>query len=206
MSNQGSIYEQAWHSLANQHQQIGYPSSAAFVRQIWNGPYSMLLCENDPGTAAEIAQWIRPGVDCLFRDDWAVRFAQPLLSLDDVGLPPGSLTLISFDPDMYNRHHHIRNPRNLYQGDLGATVRALNRVEGPTIIQLSTYSANDDNPQEAVISSVNAVLYIGGFTLAAVVRVDGNMMSLVYARNVEWSTELAGLPGRFKQWYGAYRV
>ena len=78
MPDQGSVYEQEWHRLANQHQRNGYPSSAAFVRQVWNGQYSLLLCEIDRTTANEIAQWIRPGVDCLFRDDWAVRFAQPL--------------------------------------------------------------------------------------------------------------------------------
>ena len=203
MPDQGSVYEQAWHRLAHQHQQNGYPSSAAFVRQVWNGQYSLLLCETDPNTVAEIQRDL-PGAN-LYRQDWKMRFEfeHGLPSPDDTGLPCDSLTLISFDPDMYNRHPHTRNPRNLYKDDLELTVQALARVGGPILIQISTYSADADNPQGAVISSVNSVLYIGGFTLAAVVRVDGNMMSLVYARNVEWSAELADLSGRFAGWYEA---
>ena len=202
MPDQGSVYEQAWHHLAGQHQQNGYPSSAAFVRQVWNGQYSLLLCETDRATANAIQQWIRPCQNFLFRGDWAVRFAQHLPNPDAVSLPPGSLTIVSFDPDMYNRHPRVRNPRHLYQGDLGTTVRALDWVGGAILIQLSTYSAQDDNPQEEVIASVNAALHVGGFTLADVVRVDGNMMSLVYARNVEWLAGLAGLSRRFDEWYG----
>lgn len=109
-----------------------------------------------------------------------------------------ALTFVSFDPCMYNRHFRLGLDRaNLDLCDLNLTLGALCNVGGPTVIQLSTYDTQDGNPQGAVIASVNSALFRGGFALAAVVRVDGSMMSLVYARNVEWSGDLAGLPGRF---------
>ena len=121
----------------------------------------------------------------------------------EAGLPTDSLTLVSFDPDMYNRLPRKRNPRNLYSDDLDRTVRALNNVKGGVLVQLSTYAANDSNPQGAVVSSVNSILVKGRFTLAAVVWAKRDKMSLVYARNVSWSAELAYLPGRFGRWFAA---
>ena len=201
LPGQGSVYERAWNGLrlANQNLPVGYPSSAAFVEHIWNGhgPYSMLLCETNPGTVAEIQEDL-PRAN-LFPRDWMERFEDGLPSLNDAGLSPDSLTLVSFDPDMYSVHPRVRNPRYLYQHDLGVTVQALARIEGPVLIQLSTYSAQN-NPQGEVIASVNAVLYGAGFVLAAVIRGDGHMMSLVYARGVEWKADLAGLPHNFNIW------
>lgn len=81
-------------------------------------------------------------------------------------------------------------------------MRALGGVSGGVLVQLSTYSANGNNPQGAVITSVNSILRSGGFTLAAVVRANGNMMSIVYARDVGWVADLVGLPGQFNDWRG----
>ena len=58
MPGKESVYEKAWHSLVQQHQQEGYPSSAAFVREVWKGQYSLLLCEMCNATAAEIDDWL----------------------------------------------------------------------------------------------------------------------------------------------------
>ena len=188
-----SVYEQAWHSLAQQRKE-GYPNSAAFVRGIWKGHSSLLLCEMDAQTATEIDSWLS-GSSELFRGDWRERFR--------MGLPNAPLTMVSFDPDMYYRQSpHILNPRNLYPCDLKLALAALEGVRGGVIIQLSTYSRGRCNeaPQGAVISSINSILTQGAFTLAGVVWANGDMMSLVYSRNVAWSKELANLPGRFEEW------
>ena len=196
MPDPGSVYEQAWHCLADQHQQNGYPSSAAFVRQIWNRPYSMLLCENNSATAHEIDEWIRPDAEHLWAGDWRNRFENGLPN------PPDSLTLVSFDPYLYSTHAFDNGP-NLYREDLVRTLSALS-CEGPAIIQLSTYESQN-NHQVAVISSTNSVLYSGGFGLAAVVRVDGSMMSMVYVRGVgESAAQLAVLPENFTNWLSEY--
>ena len=123
----GSHYEQAWDQLWDRKGPDGYPSSAAFVRKIWSdyGPYSVLLCEIDPGAADAISQWIRPGEGCLFRGDWLQRFGQErgLPGPSDADLEAGSLTLVSFDPDMYDRRRLIqrngdRNPETFTQKTL----------------------------------------------------------------------------------------
>ena len=209
---QKSVYEQAWYTLAAQKTVEGYPNSAAFVREVLNGVYSMLLCEIRSDTANEINEWlncVRQDANCrqdpeLFPGDWRDRFRQGLPSLADVGLPCDSLTLVSFDPNVCSRSRDRRSPKNrpwnLYPKDLELALSALDAIRGGTIIQLSTYSTNGANPQDAVIASVDEILTTGRFQRVAVVRVHGSMMSLVYARDVEWSNELTGLPSRFEEW------
>ena len=53
---QKSAYEQAWHHLAPNG---GYPNSAAFVKEVWNGDFSLLLCETDHSTIGELAPWLK---------------------------------------------------------------------------------------------------------------------------------------------------
>ena len=201
-------YEYAWHNLDPNGE--GYPNSAAFVEQVWEGDFSLLLCEICPLTIAELEPWLER-VDelprCtrteLFPGDWRQRFERGLPIPSEMGLPDGSLTLVSFDPDMYyTQSPHELNPRNLYPCDLKRVLAALKGVKGGVIIQLSTYSRGHRNeaPQDAVIDSVDAILAASDFERCAVVRLNGNMMSLVYARNVSWSAELADLPVRFNEW------
>ena len=74
----------------------------------------------------------------------------------------------------------------------------MSSLKGGILIQLSTYNIELlQLSKEAVIPSLNAILAAGDFTRCAVVKVHGHMMSLVYARNVSWSAELADLPNRF---------
>ena len=193
---QTSIYEQSWRRLDPRGQ--SYPNSAAFVQDAWKGRISMLLCEIEPTTAVALTNWAQDRAEVsVVEGDWRDTFAR--------GLPDAPLTLLSFDPYMYSRHARKRNPGNLYSSDLELVVDALSAVQGGVLVQLSTYAANDDNPQEAVISSANAILATGGFCLAAVVRVDGQMMSLVYVRGLDWSVELADLSGRFDEWLANLR-
>ena len=209
LPGQGSVYEEAWLRLTRRDRV--YPNSAAFVTALWQGPFSLSLCESDDATARELAGWrfgpalrgesrvgrVHPG-------DWRERFAKGIPAPCQVELPDDALTLVSFDPDMYDRRWlNVRNTRHLYPDDLELARRALDGFDGGVLIQLSTYAANKkENPQGAVLSSVNEILARGGFSLAAAVWANEKMMSLVYARNVAWSAELADLPGRFDEWLG----
>ena len=209
LPGKGSTYEQAWHSLSQQNQKTGYPNSSAFVREVWKHNYSLILCERDFQTADEIEKWLpeaRQSPGCnqakLFRYDWRERFLSRLPNPSAVALPTDSLTMVSFDPTMYSSIYSpvSRRTKYLYRVDLGLTLYALSDVTGPVVLQMSTYSANGGNPQKKVIESVNSVLTPGQFQQAAVIRVNGSMMSLVYTREVDWAGDLAGLPERFAEW------
>ena len=202
----GSVYERAWHNLAANG---GYPNSAAFVEKVWEDDFSLLLCETNPATIAELEPWIErvsESARCksveLFPSDWRERFAKGLPSPSEAGLADGALTLVSFDPYMYNRRlgAKAQNKGNLYPEDIELALDAMSGVNEGILVQLSTYDTNDNNPQGAVIASVNSILAARGFTLCGVVRADNTMMSLVYTRNVPWSWELANLPDRFEKW------
>jgi hypothetical protein len=210
LPGQGSDYEGAWHhiGIGNADREEGYPSSAAFVRKLWKGPYSLLLCESEDNTANLIQEWFDtktfPECRCrkLFRGDFRVRFAHPFPNPLDVGLPEDSLTLVSFDPDKYDIAPVQPDPRDLYREDLVQTLEALKDVDGGILMQISTYSRGNrnQNQQGAVISSVNSVLAGHGFALAALVWANGDMMSLVYARHIEWANLLSGLQQDFDEW------
>ena len=202
-----SAYERAWHHLAPNG---GYPNSAAFMKQVWEGDFSMLLCETDSSTATELRPWlkrVRELARCksakLFQGCWQKRFAEGLPSASKTDLADGSLMLVSFDPNMYDRKGPPIEPKyeNMYPCDLCTVVDAISGVRGGVLIQLSTYSANNANRQTDVLSSIDSILVSrGGFTRAAVVKANKKMMSLIYARNVSWSPELAILRDRFTEW------
>ena len=206
----GSDYEQAWHYLAPSGG--GYPNSAAFVNAVWKQDFSLLLCEVDDATCKVLAPWLQcvaKAKNCrateLFRGDWRNRFAEGLPSPVEAGLEDGALTLVTFDPNMYNKRRECNTPKhyNLYPENVEQAMCAMRRLEGGVLIQLSTYSANDGNAQRDVIQSLREILEPNAFKLTAQVRVNGNMMSLVYARNVSWDAELTDLPGRFTAWLAA---
>ena len=170
-----SVYERAWHELAPNG---GYPNSAAFVEKVWKGDFSLLLCEADSTTITEIRPWldqIDKSARCknaeLFSGDWRKRFGNGLPTPSEVGLADGPLTLVSFDPYMYNRRLGVktRNGGNLYAEDIELALNVMNGLGGGVLIQLSTYGTNDNNPQGAVISSVNAIMAERAFTLCGVV-------------------------------------
>ena len=217
LPGQNSVYERAWQCLAAPKKVCGYPSSAAFVREVWAGNYSLLLCEIDSETADKIQQWLRAvgqETNCkkpeLFRGDWRSRFE---LGLPRPADPGDSLTLVTFDPHLCSWHrggypNGIRNgeywdalrPQDLER----ALLPALGAMEGGIVIQMSTYTAQN-NAQDDVIEIFDATLVPGELHRQAKVRVDGHMMSLVYAKNVACtlSNELAELPGRFDDWLPA---
>lgn len=207
LPGQQSVYERAWNQLVPNG---GYPNSAAFVQQVWTRDFSMLLCEIDSSTITELDAWlplVQGQPQCkrakVSLGDWRGRFGKGWLNPSDVGLPDGSLTLISFDPGMYYPQPPASaRAKDLYPCDLKLTLDALKEVKDGIIIQISTYSRGKQNQvtQEAVISSVEPILTGKGVAPANVVRLNRDMMSLVYARNVWWSAVLANLPGRFTKW------
>lgn len=211
LPGQESTYELAWHSLAQENQERGegYPNSAAFVKEVWKDDFSLLLCETDQPTIARIEPWLKD-VDNLARctntelhpGDWLERFTTGLPTPPQMNLLADAPTLVSFDPDRYDRHRerYRENPRRLYPQDIELALNALRGLKGGVLVHLPTYSRGEDNPQGAVISSVNSIMAAKGFTLSAVVTVDERMMSLVYARNVPWSAELTSLPDDFTGW------
>lgn len=199
LPGQASAYERAWHELSLQGC-CRYPSSALLVRHLWQGPLHLLLCEADEDTANEIAEWQRTlsSADTsseLHRGDWRARFRRDL--------PPGfAAHLISFDPYMYDRHvpPASPNPGNMWPSDIlraGAAVLDLGR--GPVVLQLSTYSANNANSQNDGIASIEPVFNAAGLQLATTVRADGNMMSMVFARDMRHIRN-AQLQQRFTMW------
>ena len=201
-----STYERAWYELAPAK---GYPNSAAFVAELWKGKFSLLLCETDCKTKGELGPWLqdvgkwdRCGRAKLFPCDWRKRFEGGLPAPSETGLEDEALTLLSFDPDLCSSHWNVakKNPRIIYPEDLKVAMAAMQHLKGSILIHLPTFSAFGDNPQGAVIASANSIIAGAGFTLLAVVRVHGSMMSLVYARNVPWWAEITGLPDRFSAW------
>ena len=212
LPGQRSVYERVWHQLAPNE---GYPNSAAFVTGLWSGDFSLLLCETDHLTIAALRTWLDHVQDSgrcrsaeLFPSDWRERFGEGLPSASEMELADGSLTLVSFDPYMYNSQRRFDDPKkrkkgNLYPDDIERAIGAMNSLRGGTLIQLSTYDTNDSNPREAVISSVDSILTASNFTRRAVVSANNKMMSLVYARDVSWSDELESLPQRFEKWRAA---
>ncbi len=211
LPGQRSVYEEAWLRLTRRDQV--YPNSAAFVTAVWQGVFSLSLCESDDATVGELADWRfgpalrgEPQAARVHPGDWRDRFVKGVPAPSQVGLPDDALTLVSFDPNMYDRHgppNGRRKLENMYPDDLDTAMHAVKGIHSEVLIQLSTYSVNNNNPQGAVILSVDSILREAGeFERVADVRADGNMMSVVYARNVAWSAELVDLPSRFTEWLG----
>lgn len=211
-------YERAWHGLLQEHDgEDGYPNSAAFVEKVWEGDFSLLLCEIYPPTVEVIERWLerdeapqrRLAVEA-FEGDWRKRFRRGLPHPSTVGLETGSLTLISFDPYKYDSRQWVQAEPdgNLYLEDMEFVVSKLSQLESGVLIQLSTYS-NDRgrNFHEGIRQSLAQIMEPEGFELCAAVEIDDSMMSLIYARNVPWAdanvpqeNDLANLPADFTAW------
>ena len=206
-----SLYEKAWHELQMAHAtSIGYPNSVNFLVAAWRKQYSLLLCEIDTATVHELRDWtdgLTGAERCVskevFAGNWRTRFNE--------GLPlSGDALLFSFDPYMVSRRRAVNNPvaANVYPEDLDCLPGFVDAVPDPLLMQISTYSANDGSSQEAVIDVVNSSIAASGLEIVAVVRPlkkdlrdrNGQMMSLVLARNAPWANSLSLLEDRFHRW------
>ena len=195
----GSTYEEAWRKIAAG--TSTYPNSAQFVSSVWNGRYSMLLCERDDATVDELRQWARTQEskpNCasvkVSEGDWRRTLKQETWQSQD-------LTMLSFDPDMFNRHGSD-DGRKMTPSDLALVANTLTPVSGAVVVQLSTYDVNSDNSQKDVEPAIRAGLQMAALDLIAVVRTDGQMMSLVFGRSCDLAfvEEVVTLPGRFESW------
>jgi hypothetical protein len=205
LPGQLSPYEILWLNNVPEDRAM-YPSSAVFVRAAWSRSLNLVLCESDADTALAIRCWFET-LDAaetpheLFHGDWRDRFRR--------GMPKDMAAyLLSFDPFMFDCHGPGTNPRpgNMYPQDLlliGATLLEL--PPRPTIVQLSTYSANNGNSQLDVISAMCPFFDAAGYSLVSYVRADGNMMSLVFSRHIPDSSAFLDLPDRFSHWLAAAR-
>ncbi|MBI1750260.1 MAG: hypothetical protein HY234_07675 [Acidobacteria bacterium] len=200
LPGQSSTYEVAWHSLRGP--RCEYPSSAALLRELWQGKLHLLLCEADASTASEIADWLdtlSPATTSdLHRGDWRDRFCQGIPAEYDA-------YLVSLDPYMFDRNGPSASPNhgNMWPIDLIRACAALIELpRHPALVQLSTYSANNRNSRNDVIKVIEPVLRAAGFALGAIVPADGNMMSLVFSRDVSHSavSKVSKLPDRFSKW------
>ena len=197
LPGQRSPFEQAWQAVSPE--RGTYPDSANFVLHLWRPPsvFSMLLCERDVQTVSLLRSWaVEHGNIEIPRGDWRSRFAWPLPKQD-------GLVFISFDPYMFNRRRCRKNPGNMYPYALDKVIEATRSYSGNVLLQLSTYSTNDDNSQDAVAECIRSRLAFGGFEEVAIVKPNASMMSLLYQRGVEFSTELVSLPWRLRRWFDA---
>lgn len=209
LPGQLSIYERAWHQLMPSG---GYPNSANFVQRVWTRDFSMLLSERDCATIAALDAWL-PGVQAQPRckrakvcdGDWRETFQRGLPTPAEVGLPPGSLTLVSFDPNVISLGGRPNPPGpNIHPEDLQLVRAQLAGFGGRVIIQLSTYNAQN-NPEVEVNRQVEEILTPGrdGFFHIGTVVVNGHNRSMIYTRRLcddQWANQLAAMPHRFNGW------
>jgi hypothetical protein len=195
-----SAYERAWSEIVGQKHRlaVAYPTTAMFVRHLWPGPVSMILCDVDKTTVEHIAMWKQdvPDADTIIPHygDWRERLRGDL--------PGGTATLVSFDPYMVLfRNTSTVKPGNMYLADLVQAAAALCHLpSGPAIVQLSTYSAQD-NSQDDVLPVVEWIMRAVGFELIDTVRVgrdSRDMMSMILGR--ELSSRPDRLNERFNDW------
>ena len=210
LPGESSFYEESWYTLdPDAKSGGGYPNSASFLAALWADYYSLILCETDLLTVQDLRRWTdevrRSSPKCLcaevFHGKWDVRFTQ--------GLPAsGELAFFSFDPYMFNRNV-VKDPKpgNMYPSDLNCVATAVQSISQGIIVQLSTYSVNNANSQEAVIESVRSGLKAAGLDIVATVRANGTsnglpwqMMSIVLGRGIAWADSLRTLESRFELW------
>lgn len=198
-----TAYELAWQVLSPSAHR--YPNSAAFLTEVWPGEYALVLCESDPATVHALETWgdkVASRERCAHVEiadgDWRDRFHQGFA-------PAGDLTLLSFDPYVVSRTYTGRNAANMYQSDLELVGSATQSIPGRVLVQLSTYGVNGGNSQEAVKEAVTSTLRPFGLQLVALVRTDGEMMSLLLGRGLGDGPSFGDLPERFEAWLARWR-
>jgi hypothetical protein len=199
LPGEGTPYERAWHSFSKF--APAYPNSAAFLTAVWPGLFSLLLCEIDSTVAKHLQTWAqnvkRESPQCVSTEvagDWRDRFRRGLLL-------SGDLAFFSFDPCKFDRHEPSRKiPGDVYPSDLECFTASVQPMSQGVIVQLSTYSARNDNLQQDVIELVHSRLKDSGFEIVASVHANDNMMSMVLSRNIAWADSLRSMESRFKSW------
>ena len=166
----------------------------------------MLLCEANDSVAAEIEAWFglpetteRLQRHQLHDDDWRTGITNDAITSFE-----SDVIVAEFDP-MRFEHHGIdecsRDDRAvMYPEDLDVVIDAFDGIEKPIVLQISSYSANNNNPHRIVEPAITNRLSGAGFTLHGRVEADGNMISLVYVRDVSLWPTAQTLGDRFAAW------
>jgi hypothetical protein len=193
-TDRGSVFESAWFALSP-NGGLPYPSSAALSSaalslEVWRSALSLALCEASGAVADEIDGWLgtretreRVKHSVLLRGDWRNAAAGPLF-LD----PDADCLYVEMDPYRYDRRDRTvrktTDPATVYPEDLNHLARALGKEDRPLVLQLSSFSAQNGNSPDAIESSTRAVLDPHRFVFRDGVAVDGQMVSLVFVRNL----------------------
>lgn len=192
-----SVYELAWHDLTRSKPGL-YPSSAAFMTYLWHGPLSFSVCEIDDTTADAIDQWWNSGS---WSKTWSMRLHRG--SWRDAGalsLTDCDIRLVQCDPDRFETHRDKQNGRVMYVGDMEKLCGELSDTHTPTIVMLSSYSAQNDNSISTIQGSLVEGLGRHSFQRAMTVKADGNMVSFVFQRGFPTTACLSGKAEEFTRW------
>ena len=200
LPGQKSVYENAWAQLA-QSPANGYPNSANFLYAVWEGDADMILCETREETVLSLQLWAK-GEGSKNRRHASVSPGDWRGIMHSVRTMNSDFLLLSFDPYMISRHENPEHfdPGNMYPGDFDLVGKFINAMDRPTIVQFSTYSANGDNSQDDVVPMVEHRVAECGLVRRTTVTANGNMMSMIFTRNVPWAEEFGTLGFRFHAW------
>ncbi len=188
-AERGSVFEEAWFALSPGAGRP-YPSSAALVQHVWRSKLSLTLCEASLPVADEIDGWLgsrevraRIAHSALLRGDWRGAATGPLF-LD----PDADCLYIEMDPYRYDsRRKGVRKQTDtatVYPEDLTLLTHIVDAEERPIILQLSSFSAQNGNSPRVIEASVRGVLEPCRFVFREIVAVDGQMLSLIFTRDV----------------------
>jgi hypothetical protein len=200
-----SLYERSWRTLSS-HFGLPYPSSALFSCDVWPRKISLLLCEAEPFVAKEIESWFGlPEVEArldqkmIRQGDWRVGLSQ-----DAVSSFCPDVILAELDPMQFEHRNpaseQARNGALLYPDDMDRLVAVFQNVVTPTVLQVSSYDVNHDNSLTVVEPAIAGPLQAAGFALAAKIKPNEQMISLVYCRGLTIWQSPNILNQRFTNW------
>jgi hypothetical protein len=159
-----SGYARAWAALAPDPRL--YPSTANFLRHLWQGLLAMVLCESDRETADAISAWRHtlPAAEQerveVSHGDWRARFAAGFQGTSR-NVPP-DFTIASFDPNVFSLAGSTADDANMRPDDIDVACGAL-RPFDRVLVQVSTYTTNGKNNLVDVRSCWESRFTQGGF-------------------------------------------
>lgn len=188
-ADRSSVYESAWHMISP-NRGLPYPSTALFAPQVWKTRLTLALCEASVPVADEIDGWLgtrevreRVAHSALLRGDWRTWVPGPLFIS-----PDADCLYVEMDPYRYDsRDRTVRkstDPATVYPEDLTLLAQAFGKEERPLILQLSSFSAQNGNNPDVIEASARRSLEPHRFVFRDRVTVDGQMVSLVFVRNM----------------------
>ncbi len=204
--SRASLYEKAWDDL-DVAGGLPYPSSAVFAQKVWSGPLSLMLCEKEAHVFAEIEGWCstlemrnRCKTIRVHKEDWREAF--------EAGLPTNDcdLIFIEMDPMRFECNGPERCARQgkedtLFPEDLYLVGDAIRATDKPVVLQISSYSSQNDNAVSKVEKTIIDHLRDDKFVLDGRATVgDGQMISLVLCRGIQLYPHPYELGSAFDKW------